>query len=632
MLEVGQVFLDKYKIDRVLGKGGMGTVYLATHITLGNKWAIKETKKQDNINLLAEKVILTKLNHSKIPRIVDIYEDKDYMCIVEDYFQGKNLSSILREKTIIEEQQVISWSLELCDILIYLHNIKPNSIIYKDLKPDNIIIDGDNKVKLVDFGISREYKPNKQNDTENWGSLGYTDIEVLGQSDFKSDIYSLGAAMHHILTGIKPVGGYEKQPVRESNKNISLGLEKIVAKCVNRKRENRYDTVEEVKKDLENIKFITSQEYKKLKAKKIKIGVFALVFVLCTSVVLLGFNIQSKNNKVRYLIKSGDDYLLQNNYDNAIDNFNKALKIRPKELKIYEKLCSVYNSEQDYDEIFQVIQNIRDKDFELSDKLYLYYGTAVMENKKYEEARNLFEKAVTLNENNIEAKGNIAICYAYENNKSMALKTLSEITANNNTDPYFTYIEGKILLSTGDYTVSEEKLRQAIKENPQDVNKLLDLSKVLSKQGKEEEIDILNNIINISPNNVNGITRIGTYYFNKAIKENNEDNKNQYLNESLKYFKMNESLGVKSIENIINMGQIYDIQKNFDKAIEYFASAAELSPKNPLPIRWLGDVFMDKKDYGKAKEYYNKVESITQSGEDFNCVEKRLQELNESGY
>jgi serine/threonine protein kinase len=204
MLNPGQILDAKYEIIKVLGQGGMGTVYLCKNNRLENLWAIKEVNSQwkNKIDFLAEPNILKNLSHIGIIRIIDIFYEDDNLYIVEDYVEGKTLKEHVESGGLPSSASVVDISLQLCSILNYLHSFNP-PIIYRDLKPSNIMIRPDNKVVLIDFGIARAYKVDQEGDTMILGSMGYIAPEQLVnvQSNAQTDIFSLGATMFFMFTG-----------------------------------------------------------------------------------------------------------------------------------------------------------------------------------------------------------------------------------------------------------------------------------------------------------------------------------------------------------------------------------------------------------------------------------------------
>lgn len=260
-MEIGKVYFDKYRILELLGEGGTSQVYLAENIRLGNRWAIKKAFKGQNlINLLAEPNILKQLNHPAIPIIIDIEEDEEAIYIIEEYVDGILLKTYKLAKEVIEEKQIIDWALQLCDVLKYLHNRKPNPIIYRDLKPENIILMPDGMIKLIDFGIAREYKKQSHEDTVPIGTKGYAAPEQygIGQSDERTDIFSLGMTLFFLLTG-KNLSHPPYQIQLNDEINISTTLKNIVLKCCEVLPNQRYQNVDAVIRDLLPISTLTAK-------------------------------------------------------------------------------------------------------------------------------------------------------------------------------------------------------------------------------------------------------------------------------------------------------------------------------------------------------------------------------------
>ena len=164
MLEIGSLVDGKYKILNEVGRGGMSVVYLAMNEKANKQWAIKEVRK-DGIRdfevvkqgLIVETDMLKKLRHPSLPSIIDVIEDEDTFLIVMDYIEGNPLSSALEEFGAQPQELVISWAKQLCDVLGYLHSQNP-PIIYRDMKPANVMLKPDGNVTLIDFGTAREFK------------------------------------------------------------------------------------------------------------------------------------------------------------------------------------------------------------------------------------------------------------------------------------------------------------------------------------------------------------------------------------------------------------------------------------------------------------------------------------------
>lgn len=251
MLSNGQLLDGKYEVIRTLGKGGMSTVYLCKNKRLDNHWAIKEVKKEmkGQMDFLAEPNILKNLSHLGIPRVVDIFYEEENLYIVEDYIKGETLQDYVNNNNLKEPEQICRIVLSICEIIEYLHSFDP-PIIYRDLKPSNIMISPEGKVVLIDFGISRVYKHGEDKDTIYMGSKGYAAPEQYGieQTCKQTDIYGLGAVMYFMITGKTPSALLEPLKDESYDSEVKLELKRIIQKAMQIDIEGRYSSVEEIKK------------------------------------------------------------------------------------------------------------------------------------------------------------------------------------------------------------------------------------------------------------------------------------------------------------------------------------------------------------------------------------------------
>lgn len=257
-MQEGAILDGKYRVIKALGQGGMGKVYLAENMNLGTLWAIKEITRTRGLDMAfpAEPDILKKLDHPALPRIFDVIEDHDSIYIVFEYIQGQPLDRKLAEEGRFPESCVVQWAIQLCGVLDYLHSLRPNPIIYRDMKPSNLILTASGSLKLIDFGTAREYKAENMHDTVYIGTRGYAAPEQYGtgQTDATTDIYSLGVTLYQLLTGKSPnEPPYEIKPVRSLDDSLSDEIERILSKCTKQNPAERYQTARELQKDFETL-------------------------------------------------------------------------------------------------------------------------------------------------------------------------------------------------------------------------------------------------------------------------------------------------------------------------------------------------------------------------------------------
>lgn len=320
MLQIGSLVDGKYKILNEIGRGGMSVVYLAMNEKANKQWAIKEVRKDGVQNfevvkqgLIVETDMLKKLRHPSLPRIIDVIEDEDTFLIVMDYIEGNPLSRALEEFGAQPQDLVIEWAKQLCDVLGYLHSQNP-PIIYRDMKPANVMLEPDGNVTLIDFGTAREFKEKNLADTTCLGTVGYAAPEQfggMGQTDARTDIYCLGATLYHLVTGKNPCEPpYEIRPIRDINPMLSAGLEKIIKKCTQRNPQDRYQSCAELMYALEHYNEIDEKYRKKQKRKLAAFLTSSILTVVCAGTSLWGYLGANHKKSENYdqILKSAESY------------------------------------------------------------------------------------------------------------------------------------------------------------------------------------------------------------------------------------------------------------------------------------------------------------------------------------
>lgn len=354
----GDVIDGKYEILKMIGAGGMSKVYLAMDKRLNKQWAVKEiTKRSRDMNnevviqsAIAEANMIKKLDHPALPRIVDIIENGDMIFVIMDYIEGETLGNVLKAEGPQPQELVVEWALQLCEVLDYLHTRNP-SIIYRDMKPDNIMLKPDGNIKLIDFGIAREYKEHKSSDTIGLGTRGYAAPEQFGgqaQTDARTDIYCLGMTLHHLLTGKNPSEPpYETYPIRHWDPQLSTGLEVVVQQCIHLDPDKRYQSCAELAYALHHYDDFSAGHIARQKGKLrlFFISVVIMLVFLGTGFTGMGLRYQEQNSTYEHYMEKAEKAQTSGEKQSY---YSQAIDVKPENTQAYVELISSCKEDSEF--------------------------------------------------------------------------------------------------------------------------------------------------------------------------------------------------------------------------------------------------------------------------------------------
>ncbi|RME32555.1 MAG: protein kinase, partial [Thermoflexia bacterium] len=269
-LAPGAILQNRYKILGILGSGGMSTVYKAQDLRFPKVTRLCAVKEMTNTatdpkvwavmmqNFEREASILATLDHPAIPKVYDYFIEGDQAYLVTELISGKDLEALLNEtEGFFPEHVVVQWAIQICDVLTYLHTRKPNPVVFRDIKPSNIMIDDQGRVHLVDFGIAKVFQSGEKGTMI--GTEGYSPPEQYrGIAEPRTDIYALGATLHHLLTKqdprLEPPFSFHKRPIHQYNPAVSAELQEIVYRALEYDIQRRFGSAEEMKRALLGLK------------------------------------------------------------------------------------------------------------------------------------------------------------------------------------------------------------------------------------------------------------------------------------------------------------------------------------------------------------------------------------------
>jgi serine/threonine protein kinase len=266
-LKEGTILRSRYKIIEMVGTGGMGAVYRAEDLRLaGRQCAVKEisleveptesARVQAQAQFQREASILARLDHPNLPKVSDYFTEGLREFLVMDFVPGRDLKDLMdearRQGKTLPEKQVLAWAAQLCDALDHLHSQDP-PVLHRDIKPANIKLTPVGTIKLVDFGLVKLLVPDDASTitiVQGRGTMQYTPLEQYGgdtgHTDARTDIYSLGATLYHLLTNQPPLDAKQRflrpgslVPPRKLNPSLSLRTERAVLHALNMHPEDR---------------------------------------------------------------------------------------------------------------------------------------------------------------------------------------------------------------------------------------------------------------------------------------------------------------------------------------------------------------------------------------------------------
>ena len=467
---------DTYRIVGKLGDGGMSSVFRVKHKTLGTDWAMKRVAKEQGgsrFNYLAEVDILKRLRHPMLVKIANIYEDADYIYIVEDLVVGESLAAVLDENKKngrrIDEATATRWFFDLCNVLNYLHKQNP-PIIYRDLKPSNIMLEPEGTLKLIDFGIAREYKETSNRDTNYIGTQGYAAPEQFGksQSDARTDIYSLGVTMYHIFTGKSPYDPpYQFVPARQLAPELSVGVERVLGRCVMPEPADRYQSIDELLSDLMNRHRYDASYQKAVRTIRVRRAVVGVMLAGSLALIGLGWQRMGREKESAYtqLLAQANE-LYASDYEAASALLDQAAAIFPERIDAARQKTYALHENYRWQECVDYGASVLEA-YGMDTQVRLIMASAQFELGLYEEAARGFAQGGELSADNLR---DYAVCLGRMGEIDRAQEILEQLRSKRTANAVTEYVYGELLLAQKAYPEAEAAFSEALSAAEADGN------------------------------------------------------------------------------------------------------------------------------------------------------------------
>jgi len=570
---VGSFFNNRYIVLKGISSGGFGVVYFARDLNLPARYlAIKEMKDTGKNEMLeksfkVETEMLSTLKHPSIPDVKDFFTENNRLYLVMDYIEGKTPAQKLlelKEDEFFPEETVVRWALCICSVLSYLHN-QTEPVIFRDLKPDNIMITPEGEVKLIDFGIARIFHGLDKKTRYALLSQGYSPPEqYFGKADPRSDIYSFGATFYHILSKKHPAElAPDFPPLRKFNGRVSPELGDIISKTLKLDMKDRYKSIEEVKKDF---------------------------LKLCDA--------KERNEKIKSLLEKAEGCEKGEDYINAYTEYMKILEYQEEDREVLQKIASCLEK-MDY----------REKALKYYDRIL---ALPVPETFRDE----IVQKKQTL-EKEIEESCKLKDSQEIEDNHSLNLndnEDSGELKKEKTVTFHYRLIAVAILILI--FFLFNIYRTQLF--NPIQVWYWNDKGQEFLNSGRfEESIDCFEKVLSLEPDNKqaeNGKKNALDKFFEELLSKGREESKNNNYKEAVKYYEKILSFSPKNREallelkkNLINLAGVLAGEGKYKEAMEIYDRIIEEDEEYIDAWYYKGEILYKENKYEEARNCFKKV-------------------------
>jgi serine/threonine-protein kinase len=626
---------DTYEIREVIGDGGGGKVYKAYHKRLQKIVVIKEMKEAAKkvLDTRTEADLLKELKNQYIPQVLDYIEMDGNIFTVMEYISGDSFQKLIDDGKRFSQKNIIKWAVQLCEAVAYLHGRK-NPVIHGDIKPDNLMLTPEGNICLIDFNISGSTQKGKA--LVSGYTNGYSPPEqyapvkqegIKGKHsmiDARSDIYSIGATLYFILTGIRPEASTGEVTGIDQFENVNEGLAYVIAKAMQKEPEKRFQSAGAMLNALKNINR-QDRRYKRFVLRK-EITYIVLIILMASSAICANLGYRQmhyeKNDVYEEYMLEQEKALEKQDYEKADEIYEQAVRLYPRKASAYYyKALSFYYQEQ-YEECREFTQNVlKEDDIEEDEDLANWYfvtGNCCFEMEQYEAAVKYFNDAIVINKTNPEYYRDFAIALARCDNMERARNVLERGIDYGIRDEDLYLVEGELYYLDKQYGFALENLENCLKVSQNDYVRMrayLILSNVYDALEKEnssyqgKNIECLNKAINELP--VKYTMNIMSVLAEKYTQDEDYGN-------AIRVYQQIVENGWSTYTIYCNIAALYLLQEDYsscrnmyEQTIDRYGENYEIYKRLAFMEAQLQATYENSgRNYQAFQEYYQKAESL----------------------
>lgn len=639
MLRRGDILGSTYEIMEKIGHGGFGEVYLAWHRRLQKKVVVKKIQDRvvGKINERGEADILKRLHHSYLPQVYDFCQDESGIYTVIEYIEGKSLADYLKGGQLFSERQIITWLRELCEALEYLHSQKP-PIIHSDIKPANIMITLNGDVCLIDFNVSLGDESSKGSSgfSERYASPEQLQKGILYRQggryqdvviDARSDIYSLGVTMYHVMTGRLPDKDFRKIiPIAQTQNPYSPELNRIIQKAMEPDRAKRYGSIAQMHSDILNMKKRDRDLRKAVFRQRVLMIAGVLLITVGTAITYTGYGqIQMEHFEEDYeellRISVTDDYNAV--IDRSIEILNNG-KYRAVSEKEPEKKA----------DILYIIAN------------------CYFEQDDYTNSLEFYKEAVRLNQNNPEYFRDYSIALARNGETQEAENALGTAVKLGLKEDHMYLAQAEILMEKNEYEAAIEAFRKSITMSQEEyltARAYLLCARAYRQMGEpEEEILLLEEAQSkVTEQQTEIVRALGAAYMRMYGQLTDAKERMPYVQKAAECYEKLVIGDYPSFNDQLNLAVIYNILGEYQKSEERLLIMEQLYPDDYRVYMRLALLYCEmeglknendrnyseaERRYEQAETYYEKARNSGASDADMQNLEDIMEQLYSKGW
>ncbi len=685
MIQQGSVINETYRIDGKIGAGGGGTVFKAYHLRLEKPVVVKRIN--DNwVNIIdsrKEADIIKNLKHQYLPQAYDFLKLEDGIYTVMDYVSGASLDKYIKSGVKFTQQQILFWTKQATEALVYLHSQTP-PIIHSDIKPANIMVNAEGNVCLIDFNVSLTSTPDSSISATSRGYAApeqYLNVTPLNEPepgkpfqpkyhfdmktplDQRSDIYSLGATLYHMMTGNRPPRlPEEKLPrIPDDLAGFDETLIHIVNKMTEYDPRDRYQTAEALLHDLQNIRKLDKRYVRQRRVRWIANVLFTMLMVGGILLGVGGYLKMKQEDDDAFLqsVSQADRLVEKKEYDEAEKLYREAIDKKNDDITAYLGILNIYSKQYRYEEAVTFAKDAlaahsfeggQNTSKERADFYYLL-ANAYFEQEDYENSLTYYQKAVELNQENPEYFRDFAIALARSKYVDKAKETLQKATELKLDNTAINFVKAEIAMAEGNDAAAEEAFMKVFEDAPKDSDlyqrSCLSICTCYKNQKKYQEIK---EFLRANEGNLNEarykVARLmqGEAYLALA-REATGDEQIDYGKKAVEMYLSVKAQGVQSKSTKFNLVTAYLYAEDIENAQRVLNGMKADYPEDCDVYARLAilEVYkQDKrtaKDYGQFKELYDKAKELSKrSGADgttslyMTQMEEYMQEIRDKNW